>query len=36
VTSKLDSEGKLIDPSINDRLKQQVTGFAEFANRFAE
>jgi chromate reductase len=35
VTSKLDADGNIIDPAITDRLKQQVAGFAKFANQFA-
>jgi NAD(P)H-dependent FMN reductase len=35
VTSKLNADGNVIDPSIADRLKQQVSGFAKFAEHFA-
>lgn len=33
VTSKLDSAGNIIDPSIVERLTKQVTGFARFASQ---
>jgi NAD(P)H-dependent FMN reductase len=35
VTSKLDADGNVIDPSIADRLKLQVAGFAKFAEQFS-
>jgi NAD(P)H-dependent FMN reductase len=35
VTPKLDADGNMIDASIADRLKQQVTGFTKFADHFA-
>jgi NAD(P)H-dependent FMN reductase len=35
VTSKLDANGNVIDPAIADRLRQQVAGFATFADQFA-
>lgn len=35
INQKLDADGNMTDPAINDRLAKQAAGFAVFAQRFA-